>query len=119
MRYWIMLGLAILTEVTGTLSMKWASESVRMDSYVFMLFMITLSYLLLSFAIKHIDLGVAYALWEGIGITVITLFSVLFFNEALSLLKVIGLTVLITGIILIKTGIRKNKNQQGNRYVAT
>ncbi|MCO9667080.1 multidrug transporter subunit MdtJ, partial [Salmonella enterica subsp. enterica serovar Montevideo] len=42
-----------------------------------MLVMITLSYIFLSFAVKKIALGVAYALWEGIGILFITIFSVL------------------------------------------
>ncbi|MCW0353863.1 Spermidine export protein MdtJ [Pantoea ananatis] len=58
----------------------------------------------LSFAIKRIALGVAYALWEGIGILLITLFSVQLFDETLSLMKICGLITLITGILLIKVG---------------
>ncbi len=49
----------------------------------------------------------AYALWEGIGILLITLFSVLLFDESLSLMKMAGLTTLVAGIILIKSGTRK------------
>ncbi|WP_290503278.1 multidrug/spermidine efflux SMR transporter subunit MdtJ, partial [Leclercia sp. UBA5076] len=60
-----------------------------------------------SFAVKKIALGVAYALWEGIGILLITLFSVLLFDESLSLMKMAGLTTLVAGIILIKSGTRK------------
>lgn len=49
--YWILLGLAIATEITGTLSMKWASVS-EMAAFILMLVMISLSYIFLSFAVK-------------------------------------------------------------------
>ncbi|MFO3904062.1 multidrug/spermidine efflux SMR transporter subunit MdtJ [Enterobacter hormaechei] len=107
MFYWILLALAIVAEITGTLSMKWASVSGGHTGYILMLSMIALSYIFLSFAVKKIALGVAYALWEGIGIFLITLFSVLLFDESLSLMKMAGLTTLVAGIIFIKSGTRK------------
>ncbi|KAG1717075.1 hypothetical protein ID866_49 [Astraeus odoratus] len=98
MFYWILLALAILAEITGTLSMKWASVSEGNTGFILMLVMISLSYIFLSFAVKKIALGVAYALWEGIGILLITLFSVLIFDETLTTMKVAGLTTLVAGI---------------------
>lgn len=55
--YWILLGLAIATEITGTLSMKWASVSEGNGGFILMLVMISLSYIFLSFAVKKIALG--------------------------------------------------------------
>ena len=107
MFYWILLALAIVAEITGTLSMKWASVSDGNTGFILMLVMIALSYIFLSFAVKKIALGVAYALWEGIGIVLITLFSVLLFDESLSVMKAAGLATLIAGIVLIKSGTRK------------
>lgn len=52
--YWIILGLAIATEITGTLSMKWASVSDGNSGFILMLVMISLSYILLSFAVKKL-----------------------------------------------------------------
>ncbi|PJZ03510.1 multidrug/spermidine transporter subunit MdtJ [Pantoea rodasii] len=104
MRYWILLLLAIVAEIIGTLSMKWASVNGGQAGYIFMLLMIALSYIFLSFAIKRIALGVAYAMWEGIGILFITLFSVMLFDETLSVMKVAGLMTLVAGIALIKSG---------------
>lgn len=109
MFYWILLALAIIAEITGTLSMKWASVSGRHTGFILMLAMIALSYIFLAFAVKKIALGVAYALWEGIGILLITLFSVLLFDESLSLLKIAGLTTLVIGIVLIKSGTQKKR----------
>ncbi len=50
--YWILLGLAIATEITGTLSMKWASVSEGNGGFILMLVMISLSYIFLSFALE-------------------------------------------------------------------
>jgi len=111
MIYWILLALAIAAEITGTLSMKWSSVSDDNLGYIFMLLMIALSYILLSFSVKKIALGVAYAMWEGNGILFITLFSGLLFEESISLLKIIGLTTLVVGIALIKSGTSTKKSR--------
>lgn len=116
MFYWILLALAIIAEITGTLSMKWASISGGHTGFILMLAMIALSYIFLAFAVKKIALGVAYALWEGIGILLITLFSVLLFDESLSLLKIAGLTTLVVGIVLIKSGTQK-KRRRSRRWL--
>ena len=104
MFYWLLLALAIVFEIIGTLAMKWASLNDHAAGYFFMLTMIALSYITLCFAVKKIALGVAYAIWEGVGVLFITLFSVMLFDEALTLMKVAGLATLVTGIALVKSG---------------
>lgn len=54
MFYWILLALAIVAEITGTLSMKWASVSGGHTGYILMLAMIALSYIFLAFAVKKL-----------------------------------------------------------------
>lgn len=115
MIYWIFLGFAIVAEIIGTLSMKYASVSGGMTGHIVMYVMITGSYVLLSLAVKRVALGVAYALWEGIGILFITLFSVMLFDEPISVLKVLGLVTLIAGILLVKSGTRKVRKQVSPR----
>jgi spermidine export protein MdtJ len=105
----MLLTFAIAAEIIGTLSMKWAGIEGGQAGYVFMLVMIALSYIFLSFAVKRIALGVAYAMWEGIGILFITLFSVTLFDETLSAMKIAGLLTLIAGIVLIKSGTQARK----------
>lgn len=119
--YWVLLTLAISVEIIGTLSMKWSSVHGGATGYIVMLFMITLSYILLSFSIRRIALGVAYALWEGIGVFFITLFSVWLFGETLTLMKALGLFLLLLGIILIKSGTlinTKNTEKTGGPHHA-
>lgn len=50
----ILLALAIAAEITGTLSMKWASVGNGNAGFILMLVMITLSYIFLSFAVKRL-----------------------------------------------------------------
>ncbi|MBP6121263.1 MULTISPECIES: multidrug/spermidine efflux SMR transporter subunit MdtJ [Providencia] len=117
MIYWIFLALAIVTEVIGTLSMKHASVSGDFTGMAVMYVMIATSYVLLAIAVKKVALGVAYALWEGIGILFITTFSVMWFGESLSPMKIGGLVLLITGIGLIKSGTKKATVRQSAQKV--
>ena len=119
MFYWILLSFAIVAEIIGTLSMKWAAVGHGSTGFILMLVMISISYIFLAFAVKKIALGVAYALWEGIGILLITLFSVILFDESLSVMKIAGLATLVAGIVLIKSGTRKVKSPSAEAHHAT
>lgn len=71
MRSWIYLFIAIVAEVIGTTSMKFAATQSPLLGHALMYSMIGLSYGFLALAVKRVPLGVAYALWEGIGIVLI------------------------------------------------
>lgn len=118
MFYWILLATAIVAEITGTLSMKWASISDDNTGFILMLVMISLSYIFLSFAVKK-----SRSAWRmrcgRIGILLITLFSVMLFDEALSTMKIAGLATLVVGIVLIKSGTRKPTKQPKEQAHAT
>ncbi|MGD8105627.1 multidrug/spermidine efflux SMR transporter subunit MdtJ [Pantoea sp. FN0302] len=121
MKYWFFLAVSIVAEVSGTLSMKYASLYGGMLGHLMMYVMITLSYIALSLAIKRIALGVAYALWEGVGVLLITLCSVTLFAESLPLIKGLGLMVLIAGILLLHGGTDKagkRKDEKGELHAA-
>lgn len=104
MLYWVYLVIAIATEIVSTLSMKHASMTGEHFGYLVMYVMITCSYICLAIAIKRIALGVAYALWEGIGTFFITIFSIMLFNEPMNWVKAFGLLMLLIGLSLVKSG---------------
>ncbi|MDH1628964.1 SMR family transporter [Pseudomonas mosselii] len=106
MRSWIYLIVAITFEVIGTASMKLAATHFPVLGHAVMYVMICLSYFFLALAVKRVPVGVAYALWEGFGIVLITLISVLWLGESLGWTKVLGLAVMIAGILLVKAGTR-------------
>ncbi len=96
---------AILTEVAGTSSMAMIPEAqAGWFHYLPMWLLISLSYLLLAKAAKTISIGIAFALWEGLGIALITVVSVLFLDYHLSAQELIGLALAIVGIVLVTMG---------------
>lgn len=104
MFYRLFLLLAILFEVTGTLSMKYASVHGYYLGHIIMYIMITCSYLCLAIAVKRIPLGIAYALWEGIGTVFILFFSIILFNDPMNLQKIVALIIIFISIALIESG---------------
>lgn len=96
---------AILTEVAGTSSMTLiADNGAGWLSYLPMWGLITLSYLMLAKAAKTIAIGIAFALWEGLGIALITLVSVLFLDDSISTQELVGLALAIVGIVMVTLG---------------
>lgn len=58
-----------------------------------------LCFSIFSLALKKIDVSIAYAIWSGVGITVISILGVLFFKESMNITKIISIILIITGII--------------------
>ena len=65
---------------------------------------IALSYLFLSRAVTGIPVGVTFAFWEGLGLTCITIGSILFLDEALTMRRATGLACVLAGALLVNQG---------------
>ena len=101
----IFLTAAIFTEVAGTSSMAMIpANDAGWINYLPMWILITVSYMLLAKAAKTISIGIAFALWEGLGIALITAVSVLFLGYELSVQEWIGLALAIVGIVMVTLG---------------
>jgi spermidine export protein MdtJ len=101
---WIYLLLAILTEVAGTLAMNSFGHSGSTGMHFLMFALISSSYILLSFALREIAVGIAIAIWEGLGTVLISGISILFLGEALNLQKLLGMGLALLGIFLLHFG---------------
>ena len=109
---WLFLVLAIATEVVGLTVMKAASGSSAYIGHAAMYASIALSYVFLARAVKTIPVGVAYAIWEGSGVALITLVSVLVFDHVLTGREMLGLSMAVLGILLVNAG-RTHDEQPG------
>ena len=96
---WILLSLAILFEVVGTTLMKLSDGMTRPMPSVLMLVSYLLSLAFLSFAVKHFEVGVVYAVWSGVGIALITVIGILFFGEGSDLMKFVCLSLILIGVV--------------------
>ena len=101
---WLFLFLAIVTEVVGTLTMNESGHSGNPWMYVLMWVFIASSYTFLSFALRKIPVGIAIAIWEGLGTALITGISILFLHESVSVQKLVGLGLAVFGIVLLHFG---------------
>ncbi len=109
--YWLFLIAAIITEVIGTLAMRYSIENLPVLGLLVMYATLLLSYSCLAIAIQRISLAVAYGAWESLGLVLITLFSFLLFAEPLSKIKISAICLILAGIFLIDYGtetVKKN-----------
>ncbi|WP_028392670.1 DMT family transporter [Bacillus cihuensis] len=98
---WVYLCLAIFLEVAGTISMKLSEGFTKLTPSILLAFFYIGSLSFLTLALKTIEVSVAYAIWSGIGILIITFIGVFFFNESFSLLKVVSILLIIIGVITL------------------
>ncbi|WP_338433422.1 multidrug efflux SMR transporter [Clostridium tyrobutyricum] len=97
--YWLFLFLAIVLELIGTSLMKISNGLTKLIPSLGMFIAYFLCFSIFSLALKKIDVSIAYAIWSGVGITLISILGVLFFKESMNITKIISIILIITGII--------------------
>lgn len=99
MIYWLYLGIAIVAEVFGTVSLK-LSNGFEVVGYVISTAVCyTLSFWLLALALKGIELSMAYAVWAGVGTAVVAIVGIAIFHESLNVIKVLSILAIVTGVV--------------------
>lgn len=93
---------AIIAEVIGTSALQASQQFSKLGPSVIVVLAYGLSFYLLSFALSAIPVGVAYAIWSGLGVVLITLVGWLVFSQALDLAAVLGIGLIIAGVIVLQ-----------------
>lgn len=96
---WLFLSLAIVLELSGTISMKFSESFTRLAPSLMMFGFYGASFTCLNFALRYIDVGTAYAVWSGVGIVLIALAGHFWFKERLPMASVIWIAVIVVGVI--------------------
>ncbi|MDP8947689.1 MAG: multidrug efflux SMR transporter [Actinomycetota bacterium] len=97
----LILVLAILSEVVGTVALKASEGFTRLGPNVLVVVGYGLSFYLLAQALKQIPLGIAYAIWSGLGTAGAVVAGMLLWRESLNLAGGIGILLIIIGVILL------------------
>nr|WP_217439414.1 MULTISPECIES: multidrug efflux SMR transporter [unclassified Myxococcus] len=92
---------AIACEVVATSLLKSTQGFTRLWPTVGCLSGYAVAFLLLAQAVKQVPVGVAYAMWSGLGTAAIVTIGVIFLDEPLSTTKVIGVALIIGGVVLL------------------
>ena len=99
MSSWFYLVLAIVFEVAGTTAMKLSEGFTKTLPSVAMALFYIASLGVLTLALKRIDVSVAYAIWAGVGTSLIAIIGIVYFKEELSVLKLISIVFIIIGVV--------------------
>ncbi|WP_294196439.1 multidrug efflux SMR transporter [uncultured Sphingomonas sp.] len=96
---WLILGVAVITEIVWALSLKWAATQ---GSWLASVVPITLSFVnmgLLALAMRGLPAGTAYAVWTGLGAVGVTIFGVILFGEKLNPAQIGFIALIIVGVV--------------------
>lgn len=99
MNTWVWLIIAIVFEVAGTTSLKISNGFSKGWPSLFTALFYAASFYLLALTLKKLDVGIAYAMWSGLGTALIACVGIYYFGEVLSLIKVISIILIIVGVI--------------------
>jgi len=95
------LALAIGSEIIATVSLKLSNGFTRPLPSVVVVLGYAMSFYALSISLRTIPLGVVYAIWSGIGTAAVVVIGVFLFRETLDLVKVVGIGLIITGVVML------------------
>jgi small multidrug resistance pump len=96
--YWIYLALGIVFEVLGTVCMKYAEGFTKLWPSVLVFVFYGISLGLLVLVLEKYEVSIAYAIWASAGTAIATI-GIVFFNEPVSVAKVVSILLIIAGII--------------------
>src|SRR5215475_4774552 len=99
---WLALVTAGVLDVGWAISMKYAEGYTRLGWSIFSLALLAAFVFLLGRALQVLEVGVAYAVWTGIGAVGTLLMGVVLFGEALSVIKILGIMLVMGGIVALK-----------------
>ena len=100
---WIYLLIASLFEIGWPLGIKIATNSSHKISWIiFAIITMGLSGIFLYLAQKTIPIGIAYAIWTGIGASFTFLIGVFIFHDSINLMKTLGVVLILSGVVLIE-----------------
>lgn len=99
---WLVLFFAGVFEIAWAISMKYSDGFSKWIPSLITLVCMCLSFMLLSYSMKTIPLGTAYAVWVGIGSVGVAAISMIFLGETASVYKLVSLFLVVIGIVGLK-----------------
>jgi len=98
---WMILGLAIVAEVIGTTALKASENFTRLVPSLIVVVGYGVAFYCLSLVLKSVPVGIAYAVWSGLGIVLITAVAWLLYGQRIDLAGLIGMGLIIAGVLVL------------------
>ena len=101
MGYWY-LAIAIVAEVLATSALKESQGFSKLLPTLLVMSGYGASFYFLSLVLQTIPIGVAYALWAGLGIVLITIVGAVVFGQKMELAAILGIALIISGVVVLR-----------------
>lgn len=98
---YLALALAIAAEVLATTALKATHGFTKPISSAIAIVGYGLAFYALSLAIKTIPVGVAYGIWSGLGIVLVSILAFFVYKQSLTLVQIMGLLLIIAGVVVV------------------
>ncbi len=98
---YVYLGVAISAEVVATLALKASGQFSRMGPSVIVVLGYGVSFYYLALVLQRLPVGITYAIWSGVGVVLVVLFSMLLYKQVPDLAAIIGMGLIISGVAVI------------------
>ena len=101
MKSFVILFFAILSEVIATTALKFSEGFTKVVPSIVVVAGYGFSFYLLSLSLKVFPIGIAYAIWSGVGLVLTVIAGMILWKETLDWARVLGIILILAGIILI------------------
>lgn len=101
MKSWMFLAAAIVSEVIATSALKASDGFTKGWPSLVVLVGYGLAFYFLALTLRAIPVGIAYAVWSGVGIVLISAIGWVIFGQKLDAPAVIGISLIISGVVVL------------------
>ena len=101
MKHWLFLGIAIVAEVTATSALKASEGFSRLWPSAVVVLGYGVAFYFLSLTLRTVPVGVAYAIWSGLGVVLVALLSWWLFGQKLDLAALLGMGLIVAGVLVM------------------
>lgn len=99
--HWLYLAIAIVSEVIAISALKTSEGFTRLTPSLLVVGGYALAFFLLSLCLRAIPLGVAYAIWSGVGTALVLLVGWLLYQQPLDATALIGIALIVAGVLIL------------------
>lgn len=101
MKHWLYLGIAIAAEVVATSSLKASDGFTKLVPSIIVMTGYAVAFYFLSLTLKTMQVGVAYAVWSGLGVVLVAAIAWILYGQELDLPAVIGMALIVSGVLVM------------------
>ncbi len=100
--HWLVLFVAGLFEIAWAVGLKYSEGFSKLWPSIFTVASMIISMGLLAYAVKHLPVGTAYAVWTGIGAVGTAILGIILFNESKEFIRIFFIFLIVVGIVGLK-----------------